>query len=1271
MVLSTPVVAMPSIITTSPTASTLDPKQKRKSTYILPKRLKPTSPLDSPPTPSPQKSIIKEPSCQDQQNRDVQPNIPSSHVTFHEPGKVRGTQAPPAYGDEANSALALPVTRLSESSRSDESSGDHGVFATTTTTHTVSTTTTTFWRLPRRKKDKGPLFPLPSKLELPDQNTNITPRTSTSGRPSGSPIRHQISRSNGSGTPRGSPIKDSSPSSTILAASSVSFAAPGSTLLRTNSTASGRSTRSFSAMAPPFRLTARDRSSTVNSSRLPIDDEHPPTPSLPQSTRTSTSTTGRASLGGLFNLSKLRHSSEPIFHRNGTGMPGTPGTARSNQNSISLPRDPPVVIPERQEGDTPAKYLARLEEVVSRGMVVALLSKSADDFSKNVLRSYMRRFKFFEDPLDMAVRKLLMQVELPKETQQIDRTLQSFADRYHECNPGIYSSSGMLSWSIIWSKLTEPFTDEAYFVAFSILILHTDVFNRNNKHKMQKADYTKNTRGQGVPQDILECFYDNISYTPFIHVEDDVDINGERIIAQRSRKHGFKGPVTNTLKKNTNDPVDPYTLILDNRLDVLRPSLDDVLIMNDPFHYMGSGNSFNVTDLHRTFFRSGVIQIVSSRSRPDAFKSQATITNPSEAQVGVVDMKVTKVGILWRKDTKRKKARSPWQEWGAILTGSKLYFFRNASWVRSLIHQHESHHKHGRPSMPVIFKPPLEQFKPDFLLSTEDVVTLTDSNYKKHKHAFVFARQNIYEEVFLADSEPDMNDWLAKLNYAAAFRTAGVRMRGVIGSHFEGQSNETQETEPTASMQSLNGPSGEVAIRKRPLNEELAQQIMMARRQILGQKIEEANEKLAATTKQLDSQLRIARHLDILAPIQQKTREQLIFSAFRLASSIRWARIELWRIRCHRDILSMDLEEDIKINSSTPGQVLEQSQTNMTSSSGLSQPQSKTAFTRLSSRASSIVSAQNSPRANRPAPSPSGSKLLSMDEIFRSPSRIPAQHTHNGSWELPHLAFDGPVTKQGYSRSPDGRVDQTSETTRSETTPMSATNSTDMVEIAAQVVQSAGNQEEEEHEMLVEAGLLSPESTVSEPKPMESMTDDDKSKVPDKDLNDSLSKVRHSLNRKLQNSHVPTHHRSRKGKDSSSSAGMTEDNASVKENEGLARSTGSFTVHGKKASVITFGSEWQNVPPEERLKLHKQQAQAGESKISISSTADEDNGGATANGAGMEARPASSISVSTATTTAKSFQQAWSPDYSGHPVQFSEGAVQSLPTDASVPPLGP
>ena len=747
---------------------------------------------------------------------------------------------------------------------------------------------------------------------------------------------------------------------------------------------------------------------------------------------------------------------------------------------------------------------------------------------------------------------------------------------------------------------------------------------------MQKLDYTKNIRGQGVALAILECFYDNITYTPFIHVEDELDINGERIITRKLKK-GFKAPGTGTLKKAMNEPVDPYTLILENKLDTLRPALDDVLTFNDPFTYLGTEGLYNVTELHRTFFRSGIIQILSSRSRPDAFKTQATITNPSEAQVGVVDMKITKVGILWRKDTKRKKARSPWQEWGAILTGSQLYFFRNASWVKSLVHQYESHHKHGRSATSVVFKPPLEQFKPDFLLSTEDVVTLVDAGYKKHKNAFVFARQNQFEEIFLADNEADMNDWLAKLNYAAAFRTAGVRMRGVIGGHYDTQSSqETREADATVSNQSIISPSGEVSTRSRRFDDELAQQVMLARRQILTQKIDEANEKLAVSAKELDMLLRTARHLRLLAPIQQKTREDIVLAASQLGTSIRKTRIESWRTRCHRDILALDLDEDIKLGSSNLGQVQDEVKSSITSPPVSSQPRNSIGFNRLNSRGSTGPS-------SRPVAQPSGTRLFSMDEIFRTPSKLRAQHKSQGSWELPPLGFVQPdsSTKPRYGSLSEDRVCSTSVSTALDQTSLTAGPSTEISQRVAELAQPTVSPEEDQHEMLVEAGLLSPESLVSEPKPLENANAEDKSKLPENEVNDSLSKVRHSLHRKLQNAHVPTNHRGRKGRDSTSSTGMADDGTSVHDGEGLARGTGSFTVHGKKASVVSFGSEWQKMSPEEGLKLRKQ-AHTDGSKLSVPSVL-EDDAISVATGMTSEARPGSMRTSST--HTAKSFQQ--------------------------------
>lgn len=443
----------PAIITTAPDG--LEPCQRRKPTLTLPRR---NTAADEPGpllSKAPRKTFSDKASTWTRRTGDSlggRDSVRKSRITLDDPEKAPQTSAPPPYGDESNTALAVPVARLSESSKSDRSSGDHGVYATTTTTtHTVSTTTT-FFRLPGRKKNKGPLFPLPVRIPPPDPTLNsaVTPRASTSGRPSYSPNRESFSQ-----TPpvtairrpffeHGLPSPLPSPSHTALAATSMNFAGPGSpALLRADSTASARSARSSPALAP-MRLSRRGRSSTMGSLSQLADDEPLPTPPLPHSGRTSTSTSGRASLGNLFNLARLRQTSEPPFlrhHSSQIGTPGTPGSPGSKQNSFSLSRDA-FVVPERQEGDTPAKYLIRLEEAVSRGAVAITLSKSDDEFSKNVLRSYMRGFKFFGDPLDMAIRKLLMEVELPKETQQIDRVLQSFADRYHECNPGIYSSPG-------------------------------------------------------------------------------------------------------------------------------------------------------------------------------------------------------------------------------------------------------------------------------------------------------------------------------------------------------------------------------------------------------------------------------------------------------------------------------------------------------------------------------------------------------------------------------------------------------------------------------------------------------------------------------------------------------------------------------------------------------------------------------------------------------------------------------------------------------------
>ena len=86
----------------------------------------------------------------------------------------------------------------------------------------------------------------------------------------------------------------------------------------------------------------------------------------------------------------------------------------------------------------------------------------------------------------MALRFILLHLPLPKEQGAIYRLLDLFAQEYHERNP------------LLWDE-----QDPILVVLYSLLMLNTDAWNLNNKNKMTKPEYIKNTGGQGVSEDIL------------------------------------------------------------------------------------------------------------------------------------------------------------------------------------------------------------------------------------------------------------------------------------------------------------------------------------------------------------------------------------------------------------------------------------------------------------------------------------------------------------------------------------------------------------------------------------------------------------------------------------------------------------------------------------------------------------------------------------------------------------------------------------------------
>lgn len=1106
----------PEIITTAPTGELTGPKKKTSRLGLAAARLRRSQDLPrensySSSSGQPLKSSLRKQSTDERRrpslsplDEPVSPRISYSSATGHSNGTAGG--------------LTALSNRPSESSRSDISP---------LSTPKKTPSNNPFFKLRRSKKPPEPLFPI-AHLPRGDRTPGADSSTSLGVVP----------------TPRPSSVHSAKVTRTLTDKSDVGKSA--ATLFGVPSAKS----RQSSPTRPSF---FRERSSTLSSMGRPSTDDH----QTPAATRTSSST-GRKSFGDLLGMSRLRQNTD--FSRQGSLTPATPGSNGSKDNSLQLAREPVVALPERRDDESAAKYLARVEEVISRGSIAAALCKEADAFYTSVLRSYMRSFSFFGEPMDMAIRKLLMEAELPKETQQIDRCLQAFANRYHECNPGIYASP-----------------DQAYFIAFSLLILHTDVFNKNNKYKMQKPDYIKNTNGEGIFDDILDCFYDNISYTPFIHVEDEIDPENERAGSTKTKKKPLLAAASDPAKRAQKEPIDPYTLIIDGNLDALRPNLKEAMHLEEHYNYLGTSSHLNLKDLQKTFFRTGVLQIISARSRPDAFMSEKTATNPDDAHPGVVDIKVTKVGLLWRKDAKKRKTRSPWQEWGAILTGAQLYFFRNTSWIKNLIHQYETHIRGGHDGIPIIFKPPLEEFKPDALMSTQGAVALHDSEYKKHKNAFLYVRSGGLDEVLLADTEDEMNDWLAKLNYAAAFRTSGVRMRGVVGSNYDGQGRRgMRRLDSSDATQLVDTPTGQVSIARGRIDQKMAEDIQLARKEFMQQKIQESDEKVQATQKQLDEQLRNARHLQVLAPIQPRSREQLLTAAGRLAAQLKWTRMEIWREKCHRDILKMDLEEDLPELSPLTTPVKSHQSAAARERSSSPTPRAKNEVnSRLSvtSRQGHKFSDLQLDRAAGPAETEDGIDSP-LDQKFETP---PQSATIKPGSSTSEPASADVVADHIKSLSSFGPSDPALADLQR---PQSG-NDLDESRSARPPTRSTQDQDDvdaEERDFLRQAGLLEARSHKDGSDKATVSTIGEGGEFGDR------NKIRRSLHRTLREGagHL-SHHRSRKGKESMSNFGSEE----ARQESKLSRGTGSFTVHGKKASVINFGTEIQSMTTDEKLRPRK------------------------------------------------------------------------------------
>ncbi|KAI0274709.1 hypothetical protein BC834DRAFT_1037375 [Gloeopeniophorella convolvens] len=465
-----------------------------------------------------------------------------------------------------------------------------------------------------------------------------------------------------------------------------------------------------------------------------------------------------------------------------------------DQSPVASPRNSVSKIPQvpkpQPDGETPAEYVERLLSATSKSEVASLLAASGDDFYSRALQAYVDRFEFSGAPLDVALRMLLMDVGLPRETQQIDRVMEAFANRYLAVNPSLFASD-----------------DHPYIIAFSLIMLHTDAFNKSNKRKMTKADYIKNTTLPGVFPEILDYYYDNIVFAPFIFVEDPLEANpsrnpisessSSRLLSSITAQSSLPGNGSSVTLLGKSNKIDPYYLIAKNLLGPLRVDVEAYVPRENPYSYEGTSGPWDEAYMHEMFLDAGIIEV----GGPDRRMSTSVFAlsvggiptpyanlHPPPDSVyhprQVSALRVVKVGLLNCKDItldfgKRAKA-GKWRIWSVILTGSQLLLFRDHAWAINLQKQMASPDRHR-------LSPPAPVLKPDEVLPLKDSVALYDRSDDKHHNSFLLTLSSGRHILLQAPSEKEMNSWLSFINYASAYRSAGIPLRapGLSGKDVE------------------------------------------------------------------------------------------------------------------------------------------------------------------------------------------------------------------------------------------------------------------------------------------------------------------------------------------------------------------------------------------------------------------------------------------------------------------------------------------------------
>ncbi|TPX35746.1 hypothetical protein SmJEL517_g01859 [Synchytrium microbalum] len=558
--------------------------------------------------------------------------------------------------------------------------------------------------------------------------------------------------------------------------------------------------------------------------------------------------------------------------------------------------------------ETPAEYLLKLEATVNKRELAKLVSKS-DDFHAKVLECLVKRYSFKDHAVDTALRKFLFSFLLPPEAQQIDRVLKQFALQYHSDNPGLFNSA-----------------DDVHITAFAIVMLNSDLHSVGQRTKMTRQQFVSNTRSAGsynaLPAEVLEMIYENIRAEPVQYMTDDIEMDGTSLMDKNAdskwtwaspkasindctdatgteRRTSYEcinlisfeypaQPVQALFQEDASPPSSPKPLRGTFEPTTLSTSVSDDNLFTTGASEASPPSSDVSPALAKKFGNKIHGRAVSASPTPSTFVRSRrasvavvpTSTTTEGDQVAIAIARSARDGILRRKWDKKEQGERAvsrgWTSFYAVLSGTQLLLFKDFEWFTA---------RRGLDTLDADIR---NIPKPTYILSMENSIALFDPSYSRRSHCFRMSCPNGAQFIFQSTSWVEARDWVQDVNFAATFKTAGVRPRGTS----------------LGWSRVINQLTNEDRIR---LLENCVIDEGEGRAAVIKSKIGEFLNTLTSLETQIDNEMLVIDHLSLVKPMSKVIKVKLVESLDAHLVTLKKAKIDAERLKCYCYFLDADM----------------------------------------------------------------------------------------------------------------------------------------------------------------------------------------------------------------------------------------------------------------------------------------------------------------------------------------------------------------------------